>query len=174
MKDNITLIGMPGAGKSTAGVLLAKRCGLGFIDTDLRIQARHRKTLQPIIDEGGFMALRLLEEREILGLDVSRHVIATGGSAVYSDRAMRHLERMSTVVHIEVSVGRIRSRLRHAGGRGIAMAAGQSLEDLYRERQPLYRRYAEVTVDGNLAPAEALAEEIAAKLGRERPGPSFP
>jgi shikimate kinase len=166
MKNNITLIGMPGAGKSTTGIILAKNCGLGFIDTDVLIQINRQRTLQQILDAGGYLALRDIEEMEILKLNIENHVIATGGSAVYSRKAMGHLLSISTVVFIEVSIEQVRKRVPNFATRGIAKAKDQSLEELYRERQQLYKTYAQITVEGNDLSQEILAVEIAARLGR--------
>ena len=166
MKNNITLIGMPGAGKSTTGIILAKNCGLGFIDTDILIQINRQKTLQQILDSIGYLALRDIEEKEILKLNIENQVIATGGSAVYSRRAMDHLAAISAVVFIDVSLEQVRKRVLNFATRGITKAPDQSLETLYRERQELYKRYARVTVDGNTKSQEILAVEIASRLGR--------
>ncbi len=165
-RNNITLIGMPGAGKSTVGIILAKNCGLGFLDTDVLIQINRQKTLQNILDTGGYMALRAIEEQEILKLNIENHVIATGGSAVYSECAMQHLLSISHVIFIDVSIERVRERIRNFTTRGIAKADNQSLEELYLERQVLYKRYAEITINGNDASQEMLAVTIAARLGR--------
>jgi len=165
MKNNITLIGMPGAGKSTVGIILAKNCGFGFIDTDVLIQINRQKTLQQILDERDHLVLRSIEEKEILKLNIENHVIATGGSAVYSAKAMEHLLSLSTVVFIEISIDQVRKRVQNFAKRGIAKAKGQSLEDLFQERQQLYKRYAQFTVDGNLLPQEILAVQIASRIG---------
>jgi shikimate kinase len=164
MRNNLTLIGMPGAGKSTTGIILAKNCGLGFIDTDVLIQINRQKTLQQILDESNYLELRNIEENEILKLNTENHVIATGGSAVYSEKAMDHLLSISTVIFIEVSIEQVRKRVQNFATRGIAKAKNQSLEDLYGERQQLYKRYAQVTVDGNAGSQEILAARIEAAL----------
>ena len=143
MRNNISLIGMPGAGKSTTGIILAKNCRLGFIDTDVLIQINHQKTLQQILDESGYLTLRDVEKEAILKLNVDNHVIATGGSAVYSEAAMDHLVSISIVIFIEVSIEQVRKR----------------------ERQLLYKRYAQITVDGNAVSQEMLAVTIASRLG---------
>jgi len=165
MKNNVTLIGMPGAGKSTTGIILAKNCGYGFIDTDVLIQINRQKKLQDILDESGYLALRDVEAAEILKLNIENHVIATGGSAVYSEKAMGHLLSISTIVFIEISIEQVRKRVQNFGTRGIARAENQSLEELYLERQRLYRKYAQVTVDGNNVSQEILAVMIASRLG---------
>ena len=166
MRNNITLIGMPGAGKSTTGIILAKNCGLGFIDTDVLIQINQQKTLQQILDESSFLTLRDIEEKEILKLNIGNHVIATGGSAVYSEKAMNHLLSISTVIFIKISLEQVRKRVRNFATRGIAKAKDQSLEELFRERQLLYEKYARITVDGNAVSQEILAAKIASRLGR--------
>ena len=165
MRNNITLIGMPGAGKSTTGIILAKNCGLGFIDTDVLIQINHQKTLQQILDKSGFMTLRDIEEKEILKLNIGNHVIATGGSAVYSEKAMDHLLSISAVIFIKISLEQVRKRVQNFATRGIAKAEDQSLEELFRERQLLYKKYARITVDGNTVTQEILAVKIASRLG---------
>ena len=165
MRNNITLIGMPGAGKSTTGIILAKNCGLGFIDTDVLIQINHQKTLQQILDKSGFMTLRDIEEKEILKLNIGNHVIATGGSAVYSEKAMDHLLSISAVIFIKISLEQVRKRVQNFATRGIAKAEDQSLEELFRERQQLYKKYARITVDGNAVTQEILAVKIASRLG---------
>ena len=164
-RRNITLIGMPGAGKSTVGIILAKNCALGFIDTDVLIQINRQETLQTILDKSGYMALRDAEEAEILKLNIENHVIATGGSAVYSLKGMKHLLSMSTVVFLEISIKQVRNRVLNIDSRGIARAKDQSLEELYEERQELYRRYAQITVNANEISQEMLAVTIAARLG---------
>jgi len=161
MKSNITLIGMPGAGKSTVGILLAKELGLGFVDTDLLIQTREGQTLQALVDSRGHMALRTIEEDVICGFTAQKTVIATGGSAVYSDRAMAHLENLSHIVFLELDFDAIRARIRNFDSRGIAMAPGQSFEELFAERQVLYRRWAEMTVACSGFNQEELAQKIA-------------
>lgn len=145
--NNIVLIGMPGVGKSTVGVLLAKEAGRSFIDTDVAIQAAQGRPLQQIIDSDGIAAFCRIEEACILALDCRRHVIATGGSAVYSEPAMRHLKAAGTVVHLDLELGQIESRIRNLRTRGIVMEKGQSLAALYVQRQPLYARWADATID---------------------------
>lgn len=147
MKFSITLIGMPGAGKSTCGIILAKNLTFGFIDTDLLIQLNRRKSLQQIINETGHLRLREIEEEEIMKLNVEQCVIATGGSAVYSERAMIHLRNISTIVFLEASFDVIQERIRNFDTRGIAKAEGQTFRQLFNERQSLYRKYAELIVD---------------------------
>jgi shikimate kinase len=170
MKSNLTLIGMPGAGKSTVGVILAKNLGLGFIDTDVLIQINRQKTLQQILDESDHLNLRAIEAEEILKLNVSRHVIATGGSAAYSDAAMTHLQRISTIVFLEVSFAEIERRIRNFATRGIAKAKDQTFRELFDERQVLYKRYADLAVSCDGLDLEGAAAEIVRRIGEQRPG----
>ena len=166
MKSNITLIGMPGAGKSTVGIILAKNLGLGFIDTDVLIQINRQKTLQQIMDESGHLRLRAIEEEEILKINLENHVIATGGSAAYSEKAMIHLRDISTVVFLEVRYEEFTKRIHDFEKRGIAKSQTQTFKDLYEERQALYQRYAETTIDSNDLNQEELAAKIAESLDR--------
>jgi shikimate kinase len=143
---NLVLIGMPGAGKSTCGVLLAKAMGRPFIDTDVWIQSLEGCRLQEIIDGRGLAAMRAVEEQRVLELAVRGHVVATGGSVVYSPAAMRHLRAAGEVIFLEVGVALLHERLGDAAERGIVRAPGQSFAELYAERLPLYRRYADHTI----------------------------
>lgn len=147
--DNVVLIGMPGAGKSTLGVVLAKILGYEFIDADLLIQSKLDKTLQKIIDACGPDGFIEVENEVLCTLSASRAVIATGGSAVYSDEAMNHLKSIGTVVYLRVSYEELESRLGGLHERGVVMknGMGMSLTDLYEERRPLYEKYADVTID---------------------------
>ncbi|WP_028582709.1 shikimate kinase [Desulfogranum japonicum] len=164
MKTNLTLIGMPGAGKSTIGIILAKNLSMGFIDTDVLIQINQQKSLQEILDESDYLNLRHIEEQEICKLNISKHVIATGGSAAYSDRAMRHLQTMSTIIFLKVSYDEIKRRIKNFETRGIAKAEHQSFQELYDERQELYNRYADITIDCQLRDQEDIAVEIAQRF----------
>ena len=167
MKSNLTLIGMPGAGKSTTGIILAKNLGMGFIDTDVLIQINRQKTLQQILDESGHLALREIEEKEILKLNIENHVIATGGSAVYSPKAMDHLKNISTVIFLEVDFDVLEKRIHNFKTRGIAKAENQTFEALFHERGRLYRQYADRTIDCNFTDQEMLAVGIAESMRRQ-------
>jgi len=156
---NITLIGMPGAGKSTTGRILAELLNFELIDTDDLICQRHQRTLQDIVTEDGYMKLRHFEEQVIMELGVERTVIATGGSAVYSAAAMQHLSGLSKVVYLRVPYEVIADRIHNLDTRGLAKQAQQSLNDLYLERVSLYEKYAEITVD-----AVASADDVANKI----------
>jgi shikimate kinase len=164
-KDNIILIGMPGAGKSTVGVILAKLTSRDFMDTDLLIQISERRPLQEIVDRDGHMALRRIEEDVILSLDCRRHVIATGGSAVYSDPAMAHLRSIGIIVFLDLELDTLQSRIRDFDTRGLAKRPGQGLKDLFEERLPLYNRYADVTVDCSGLTQEEVGAAIIREIG---------
>jgi shikimate kinase len=161
MKSNLTLIGMPGSGKSTIGVILAKNLGLGFIDTDVLIQINRQKPLQQIMDENDHLYLRAVEEEEILKINIENHVIATGGSVAYSEKAMSHLLGISRVIFLEVNFEEIKKRIHNFATRGIAKSKNQSFKELFEERQVLYKKYAEITVNCNESDQEELALQIA-------------
>ena len=144
--DDIVLIGMPGSGKSTVGVLLAKALGCLFTDVDLLISHRAKKPLQRILDEDGLEAFLALEEEVGSRLRAENTVIATGGSMVISDKAMRHLKTLGTVVYIDVPFEEIERRVTNIKTRGIVFHPNQTLADVYRERKPLYERWADLTV----------------------------
>jgi len=161
MKSNLTLIGMPGAGKSTIGIILAKNLSLGFMDTDVLIQINQQMPLQQIIDESDHLNLRVIEEKEILKINIENHVIATGGSVVYSEKAMAHLQNISTIIFLDVNFEKIRKRINNFATRGIAKAKNQTFKDLFEERQILYKKYAEMTINCNKFDQEQLAAQIA-------------
>lgn len=166
-RGNVVLIGMPGAGKSTVGVLLAKRLGLAFVDTDLLIQERAGRRLQEILDAGGHGEVRRLEEEAILASGASGAVIATGGSAVYSARAMEHLARGGTLVYLRAPLALLEARIDDYDRRGIANPPGQSFADIFAERAPLYERWAGITVDvGGKTPAQVARAVAGALEGR--------
>ena len=146
MKKNIVLIGMPGSGKSTIGVLLAKAINYQFIDGDLLIQRQEKKTLVDIINEKGIDAFLAIENQVLREINTEASVIATGGSAVYYPKAMEHLKKLGRIVYIQVSVETILQRLNNITTRGVAMSKDQGIRELYEERKPLYETYAEVTV----------------------------
>ena len=144
--ENIVLIGMPGAGKSTVGVVLAKSLGMQFIDTDILIQERTGRMLQQILDEDGPDAFKRIEEETILSLHSRRAVIATGGSVVCSEAAMAHLKSEGVVVYLEIAYEEMEARLKNITTRGILLLPGQLLREMYDARVPLYERYAALTV----------------------------
>lgn len=167
-KQGIVLIGMPSCGKSTVGVLLAKAAGLRFIDTDLLIQEDQGMLLQQIIDEKGNAAFLEIEARVLCSLETVPAVIATGGSCVYSERAMQHLRRLGTVVYLSLPLATIESRLRNIRTRGVAMEPGESIAGLYEKRVPLYERWADIVLPTD---GLGLEEEVAAILRHATPLP---
>lgn len=144
---NITLIGMPSSGKSTAGVLLAKRLGFSFVDVDIVIQEQERRLLKEIIAQDGLDGFLEVENRVNASLDVDHSVIAPGGSVIYGKEAMEHLSQISTVVYLKLSYEEVERRLGNMVDRGVALKDGMTLRDLYDERVPYYERYADITVD---------------------------
>lgn len=146
-KRNIILIGMPGAGKSTVGVVVAKRMGFRFVDSDLVIQESYGKLLHELIDEFGVEGFWKLENKVNAALTADCSVIATGGSVCYEPEAMEHLGRIGTIVYLKLEFESLKERLGDLNERGVTLRPGQTLADLYRERVPLYEKYAHITVD---------------------------
>ena len=146
-RDNIVLIGMPGVGKSTVGVVLAKALGYQFVDADLLIQEAEGKLLSELIEEHGTDGFREIENRVNSQIQTHRSVIATGGSVVYGKEAMEHLKSIGTVVYLKQNLRVLQRRLRNLKGRGVVLKEGQTLVDLYKERTVLYEKYADITVD---------------------------
>ncbi len=157
---NIILIGMPGAGKSTVGVLLAKRLGYHFVDSDLLLQAGEHRRLQEIIGAEGLSAFMAIEEAVLCGLTGSRTVFATGGSAVYSERAMLHLRSLGRIVYLDLPAEVLERRVRDMDARGVVIDPGETFADLYRRRVPLYQQYADLTIDGLNCSADEIARRI--------------
>ncbi|NLW73838.1 MAG: shikimate kinase [Clostridiales bacterium] len=166
MKSNIVLIGMSGAGKSTLGVLLAKALGMDFIDTDILIQQRESRLLQQIIDEDGIDRFLEIEEATILKLDIKNCVVATGGSVIYSDTAMRALKKQGVAVYLYVGFEEIRRRLADIKTRGIVMHGSASLYDIYTERLPLYEKYGDIKVDCTSRRVEESVEQLVREIKR--------
>jgi shikimate kinase len=164
MKSNIILIGMPGAGKSTLGVLLAKAVNYSFMDTDLIIQNQQGRRLYEIINESGIEEFLRIENAALKAVNAKNTVIATGGSAVFGVEAMEHLKADGIVVYIRLSLEEIKKRVRNIKTRGIAMKKGKTLEDVYRERVPLYEKYADIIVDGEGTGIEECVELIVNSL----------
>lgn len=163
-KNNITLIGMPGSGKSTIGVVLAKVLGYQFTDSDLLIQEKEGKLLCEIIKEKGNQGFQEIENEVNGSIMTSNSVIATGGSAVYGDKAMEHLREISTVVYLRLSYEEIESRLGDLKDRGVVLKENQTLLDLYKERTPLYEKYAHIIVDAEGLTIKELQEKIRIQL----------
>lgn len=162
--SNIVLIGMPGCGKSTVGVLLAKALGMDFIDTDVVFQAKEGRKLQSIIDEIGIDAFLQREEEAILGFSCDKTVIATGGSVVYGKKAMKHLHEKGTVVYISLPYAEIERRLSNLATRGVTLREGQTLYDLYQERIPLYEAEADIVFDAAGLEIENTVASIASRI----------
>ncbi len=146
MKDNIVLIGMPSCGKSTIGVVLAKALGYRFVDSDLVIQERTGKLLSEIIEEEGIDVFNKIENDTNASLDYHRAIIATGGSVIYGEEAMEHLRSIGTVVYIELPFEVLEERIGDLNARGVSIKEGQSFIELYKERKPLYEKYADIVV----------------------------
>lgn len=166
--SNIILIGMPGSGKSTVGVILAKLTSRDFVDTDVLIQVSAGRPLQEIVDSEGHMALRRIEEEVLLGLACRRYVVATGGSAAYSHRAMEHLKSDGIVVFLDADIATLESRVRDFAQRGLAKRPDQSFADLFAERFPLYAKYADITVDCQGLTHEEVCARIISELAARR------
>ena len=157
---NIILIGMPGVGKSTIGVILAKELGCCFLDTDLLIQEREGMLLKEILERDGVGGFLSIEESVCATLQADHSVIATGGSVVYSEKAMEHLRAIGTVVYLQLPFAQLEKRLGNLHNRGVVLRDGQTLQTLYEERTPLYERYADITVDENGLDSEATLEAV--------------
>lgn len=168
MKDSLVLIGMPGSGKSTVGVLLAKTLCLGFVDTDLVIQERERRPLQRVIEEEGLAGFIAREKAAILSLNIRHQVIATGGSVVLCPEAMEHLRESGYVVFLDVPLPQLERRIRNIRTRGIVLEPGQTLKDVERDRRNLYLKYADhVLAAAGLNP-EQMVGQVAAAFPRTR------
>lgn len=161
---NIILIGMPGAGKSTVGVVLAKKMGYCFIDSDLVIQEQTHKLLHEIITEKGQEGFLEVENQINTSIEADRAVVATGGSAVYGAEAMAHFKKMGTVVYLRLSYKTLENRLGDLHERGVALKEGQTLKELYDERIPYYERYADLTINCERKRIREIVAEIAGKV----------
>ena len=160
MKDNLVLIGMPGSGKSTVGVILAKVLGYSFIDSDLLIQKAEKKLLKEIIAREGQEGFLKIENRVNASIETEKSVIATGGSVVYCQEAMEHLKEIGTVIYLQLDYPILRRRLGNLIGRGVVLKEGQTLKDLYEERVPLYEKYADYIIDEKKTDAEGTLQKI--------------
>lgn len=160
----VSLIGMPGVGKSTVGVILAKRLGLEFSDTDIDIQTREGRTLQEIVDSDGHLYLREVEEQVLLEVPLEDKVAATGGSVIYSARTMTRLAQAGPVVYLRADLETLKERMATNPERGIASGPELDFEDIYNERTPLYQRYASHVVDATSGNADTVATLIVQAL----------
>lgn len=165
-KNNIVLIGMPGVGKSTIGVILAKELGYQFVDSDLLIQKRERKLLRQIIAKEGVDGFIAIENEVNASIHVQKSVIATGGSVVYGKQAMEHLKQIGTVVYLKLNYKSLEKRLGNLKGRGVVLRPGQDLKALYEERTVLYEDYADLVVDEENKDIEATLQTILECLPR--------
>ena len=165
-KDNIVLIGMPGAGKSTVGVVLAKRLGFRFVDSDLVIQEKHDRLLHELIEEYGVEGFWKIENDVNASLNQRKSVIATGGRVIYGNDAMEHLRAIGTVVYLQLPYEEVADRLGDLNARGVTLQEGQTLRDLYDERVPLYEKYAHRVIDCHNKRIREIVEEAAAFQGR--------
>ena len=162
--NNITLIGMPGVGKSTLGVVLAKVMEYQFMDSDLLIQNEEKRRLSRIIEEEGIEGFKKIENRVNASIKTDKTVIATGGSVVYCEEAMNHLKSIGTIVYLKLSYEAISKRLRNLKGRGVVLEKGQTLKELYEERIPLYEKYADIVIDVEGLNMEESLQEVLDKL----------
>jgi shikimate kinase len=162
--SRISLIGMPGSGKSTVGVLLAKRIGLAFVDTDILIQEQEQATLAEIIARSSPFVLREIEQQVLLDMPITDSVISTGGSVVYSPATMARLSAESTVVYLRAQLETVEYRISLAPDRGIASPGNHTLEDVYNERVPLYEQYSDLVVDVDQDTPEAITGQIISQL----------
>ena len=158
--NNIIFIGMPGAGKSTLGVVLAKILGYEFMDSDLLIQKQEKRRLHQIISQEGIKGFMQIENRVNASIETENTVIATGGSVVYCEEAMEHLKSIGTVVYLELSLQSLAKRLGNLKGRGVLLKKGQSLRDLYEERVPLYEKYADIVINEEGKDLEASLQAV--------------
>lgn len=163
-RKNIVLIGMPGVGKSTIGVVVAKRLGYRFLDSDLVIQETYGKLLHELIEEHGIEGFWKLENDVNGSLDVEKTVIATGGSVCYEEEAMTHLSEIGTIVYLQLSYESLKKRLGDLNARGVTMRPDQTLRDLYEERIPLYEKYAHLTIDCEGLQLRELAELVCDRI----------
>ncbi len=168
-KKNIVLIGMPGVGKSTVGVILAKVLGYHFVDADLVIQEQEGKLLHEIIEEKGVDGFIAVENRINSQIEEEKAVIATGGSVVYGKEAMRHLSEIGTIIYLKLGYEELDRRLNNLQGRGVVLRKGQNLKELYEERIPLYEKYADLTVEEENFTVEETLQNIL-KIYREYQG----
>ena len=159
-KENIVLIGMPGSGKSTVGVILAKVLGYTFVDSDLLIQKEEKQLLKDIIAREGQDGFLRIENRVNKSIDTEKSVIATGGSVVYCQEAMEHLKKIGTVIYLKLDYQNLNRRLSNLIGRGVVLKKGQTLKDLYEERMPLYEKYADHIIDEKKTNAEGTLQKI--------------
>ncbi|MCQ2477236.1 MAG: shikimate kinase [Clostridia bacterium] len=158
--SNIVLIGMPGCGKSTCGVLAAKSLCMSFVDTDLLIQQSEGMTLQNIIDGKGLDYFEECEENCLSSLNLEKSVVSTGGSAVYYDSSMNHLKKNGKVIYLKISFDEMMSRIKNITSRGIALSEGETLEQMFERREKLYEKYADIVIECDNSTVERTVQQI--------------
>lgn len=158
--SNIVLIGMPGCGKSTCGVLAAKSLCMSFVDTDLLIQQSEGMTLQNIIDGKGLDYFEECEENCLFSLNLEKSVVSTGGSAVYYDSSMNHLKENGKVIYLKISFDEMMSRIKNITSRGIALSEGETLEQMFERREKLYEKYADIVIECDNSTVEQTVQQI--------------
>ncbi len=163
-KNNIVLIGMAGAGKSSVGVQLAKELNLHFVDVDTLIEESQHASLQKLLDDHGVTAFRKLEEKVILTMQQQNHVIATGGSAIYSEAGMAHLKQSSIFILLDVPLPVLQQRVGNFGSRGLVKSANQSFEQLLKERLPLYQKHADYVISCDGESINTICKEIGKEI----------
>ena len=175
-KNCLTLVGMPASGKSSVGVVLAKKTGRRFIDGDLLIQEQSGKLLKDLIAERGDDGFRALEDETLAALETENAVIAPGGSVIYGEKAMARLKALGKVIYLKLSDPAIQRRLGDLTARGVSIKEGQTLRDLYRERTVLYEKYADLVIDENGLSTRKVVEAIARAIGEgsDLPAPPEP
>ena len=164
MKNNLIFIGMPAVGKSTVGVVVAKRLGLGFLDTDLLIQEKEGRLLRDIIKTEGLDGFLKIENKVNSSVDVRDHVISPGGSVVYCEDAMEHFKETGIIIYLKVSCDTIKSRIKDPKKRGVVLREGQTLEDLYNERSILFEKYADIIIEEDNYTIDETIESVAEAL----------
>lgn len=168
-KNNIVLIGMPGVGKSTIGVILAKELGYQFLDADLLIQKQERRLLKEIIAQEGVDGFICIENQVNASIETEKTVIATGGSVIYGEEAMQHLKRIACVIYLRIPYEELEKRLGNLKNRGVVLRDGQTLRDLYKERICLYEKYADIVIDEEQKDIEETLESILEELMEKDP-----
>ncbi len=164
MKDNIIMIGMPAAGKSTIGVVVAKRLGYGFLDTDLLIQEQEGKLLKEIIAEKGPDVFKEIEDQVNAGIECEKTVVSPGGSVVYCENAMQHFREIGKIVYLETSFQTVSRRLKNPENRGVVLKSGQTIRELYDERVPLFEKYADLTISEDGKTLDETVENVMESL----------
>ena len=164
--NNVTLIGMPGSGKSTIGVILAKALRYEFLDSDLLIQKQEKRKLSEIIEQDGPEKFKEIENQVNADIHVTDTVIAPGGSVIYCDEAMEHLKSIGTVVYLKVPYDTLEKRLEDIKGRGVVLKEGQTLRTLYDERTPLYEKYADIEISEDGLNVEQTVEKLLERLNK--------